>query len=451
MSNCSSPSGCRCRGAAQFLRLSFLFLTFVLIFPFVSVSYAEILTLSEGLRLTADNNRSIRITRQQENISEADTLIARSALLPNVNASANQTFLSYQPKAIFGTVIVPTAEKNFVSYSLGVQQLLYDFEGTVSRYRASKSILDTKRLDTLRVRNQVSLDFAIAYFDLLESDKLVRVAEKEAESVRGHLRDATNLYENGVITKNDLLQAEVRLSDAQQKLLNARNVRAITASRLNTILARPLTADVEVLDIEETPALHIVLDREKAWETALEQRPEMRIVSETMKSLNFEEVSRKSEYYPRFFAGASWDYTENKYMLHQGNASVLLGMTVNLFAGGSTRAEVLKVGHQKQQLQEQGARLGDEIRLEVEKNIFDLRNALDRIRVTKDAAGQAEENLRINRVRYEEGVGTATEVLDAVTLLTVAETNFYKSLYDARRAEAALLYSIGNDLTEVYK
>jgi outer membrane protein TolC len=65
--------------------------------------------------------------------------------------------------------------------------------------------------------------------------------------------------------------------------------------------------------------------------------------------------------------------------------------------------------------------------------------------------GQAEENLRINRVRYEEGAGTATEVLDAVTLLTTAETNQHRALYDFRRAEASVFYSTGRDLVEVYK
>lgn len=414
-------------------------------------AYGEMLTFAQGLRLAADNNRVIKVTQQQENISRADTLIAKSVLLPNVNASASQTFLSNQPKVIFGPEIVPTSDKSYVSYSLGVQQLLYDFQGSVSRYRASQAVLDTKRLDTVRVRNQVSLDFAVAYFDLLEAEKLVQVAEKEVDSVQGHLRDAANLYDNGVITKNDLLQAEVRLSDARQKLLNARNLRAINASRLNTLLSRPLTGEVLVTDIEGTPAGHVILDREKAWEAAIETRPEMRIVDETMRSLNFEETARKAEYYPRFFAGASYDYTENRFMFHQGNASLLLGMTLNLFSGGSTKAELMKVDYQKIQLQEQRARLADEIRLEVERNILDLRNATERISVTKDAAGQAEENLRINRVRYEEGVGTATEVLDAVTLLTVAETNYYRSLYDLRRAESAVLYSIGKDLLEVYK
>jgi outer membrane protein len=412
---------------------------------------AEVLTLSQGLKLAAEQSRTIKITRQGEMISEAESLIARSPLLPSVNVSASQTFLSYQPKAIFGSVIVPTSDKSFASYSLGVQQLLYDFQGSVSRYKASQALVDTKRLDTLRVRNQISLDFAIAYFDLLEAEKLTLVAGKEVESVSSHLRDAKTLYENGVITKNDLLQAEVRLSDARQRLLNARNMRAINASRLNTILSRPLTTEVQVTDVGEPPAGHVILEREQAWGAAVETRPEMRIVDETMKSLNFEETARKVEYYPKFFAGASWDYTENRYMVHQGNASLLLGMTLNLFSGGSTKAELLKVDSQRTQLQEQRARLADEIRLEVERNILDLRNAEERIGVTKDTAGQAEENLRINRVRYEEGVGTATEVLDAVTLLTGAETNYYRSLYDLRRAESAVFYSMGKDLSEVYK
>ncbi len=428
-----------------------VFLSAILPAAFVVPARAEVLTMPEGLRLAAESNRTIKITRQQEGISEADTLIAKSPLLPTVNAYASQTFLAHQPKDVFGSLIVPTSNENFASYSLDIQQLLYDFEGAASKYKASKAILDTKRIDTQRVKNLTSLDFALAYFNLLESDKLVLVAEKEVDSVQSHLRDARNLFEEGVITKNDLLQAEVRLSDAQQKLLTARNARAINASRLNTILSRPLSTEVEVKDVDETPAGRVVLDREKAWDAALGQRPEMRIVYETMKSLDLEETSRKAEYYPRFFADASYDYTQNKFMVHQGNASFMFGMTLNLFSGGRTKAELLRIDHQKAQLQEQKSRLEDEIRLEVESNILDVKNASDRIKATKDSVGQAEENLRINRVRYEEGVGTATEVLDAVTLLTVAETNYYRSVYDLRRAESALLYSMGKDLADVYK
>ncbi len=57
--------------------------------------------------------------------------------------------------------------------------------------------------------------------------------------------------------------------------------------------------------------------------------------------------------------------------------------------------------------------------------VRDEQNARERIAATKDAIAQAEENLRITRVRYQEGVGTATDVLDAITLRTLSETNYY--------------------------
>jgi outer membrane protein TolC len=277
------------------------------------------------------------------------------------------------------------------------------------------------------------------------------VAESEVRTLEAHLRDAKNLYENGVITRNDLLQAEVRLSDARQKALNMRNLRAINASRLNTVLSRPLNTDVQVMDVELVAEGHAGLARHEAFRIAVQERPEVRIMVETMNALDLEEKSRKAEYYPRFFAGASYDYVDNRYLLHETNASLVLGMSLNLFSGGSTKAELLKTEYRRRQLLEQKARIEDEVRLEVEKNLLDLSNARERMKVARDAVGQAEENLRINRVRYEEGAGTATEVLDAVTLLTTAETNQHRALYDFRRAEASVFYSTGRDLVEVYK
>jgi outer membrane protein len=442
------------RGKSEMKNKSeFLIVFLILIFSFIyaSIAYADVLTLPDGLRLVTEENRLVKITLREEAVSEADTLLARSRMMPNINASLTQTFLTYQPEVIFGPQSVPMSEKNFLSYSLSIQQTLYDFKGDASRYESSKLILETKKIDTKRIRNLVSLDFTLIYFDILESEKMVIVAEKEVQRLESHLRDAKNLYDEGVITKNDLFQAEVRLSDVKQRLMAVRNLRAINASRLNSVLARPLKTDVQVMDVKETPSDGLNLDMEKAWELAESQRPEIQIVDTTLKSLDMEEAAKRSEYYPRFFLQGGYDFTENRYQVHEGNWSLTAGINLNLFSGGSTKAEVLKIKQQRLKLFGQRDKLIDEVKLEVEKYILDLKTASEKITVTKDAVGQAEENLRINRVRYGEGVGTATEVLDAVTLLTIAETNLYRSLYDFRRAEAGFIYSIGKDLSEVYK
>ena len=142
---------------------------------------------------------------------------------------------------------------------------------------------------------------------------------------------------------------------------------------------------------------------------------------------------------------------ENAYYVHEENWSLMAGVSLNIFSGQSTRAGIVNIQQQREKLLEQKNRLEDDIKLEVEKYYLDVLSSKEKIAVTSGAISQAEENLRINKIRYEEGVGTATEVLDAVSLLTIAETNYYKSLYEFKRAEAGLMYATGEDLSEVYQ
>jgi outer membrane protein len=183
-----------------------LVITIASLFSVESVS-AEVLTLAEGLRLVTQNSRLIRISLGEEKIAGADTYIEKSRLFPTVNAGASGTMLAHQPGAVFGDLSVPMSQKDFYAYSLNVRQTLFDFRENASRYGSSKMKLEAIKLETRRIRNLAAIEFAVIYFDILESEKMVYVAGKEVERLESHLRDAGNLYDEGVITKNDLLQA----------------------------------------------------------------------------------------------------------------------------------------------------------------------------------------------------------------------------------------------------
>jgi len=410
---------------------------------------AEPLTLAEGVRIVTQDSHVVKIRQQEERISEADTLIARSRLLPNVNAGASQTYLEYEPAVrLSPTLSAPTAEKDFYGYRLSAQQLLFDFFGASSLYKASKSILETKRLDTKRTRNLVALQFVFLYLDVLESERLITVVEKEAEALDAQVKLSRDLYAAGAITKNDLLQAEVKLSDARQKLITAKNIRKITGARLNALLARPPLSSVEVSDpANGSPD---ALQLEEGFEVAAKERAEIQIVDLTMTALGYEEAARNSEYFPRFLAEGRYDYAKNRYQVHEGYWSVNFLMNINLFSGGATGAEIEKVRSHKLKLSQERKRLIDDVRLEVEKYYLDQVNSTERLGVTEGAIAQAEENLRISRVKYTEGVGVATEVTDAIALLALARTNYFRARYDQQRARAGYAYAIGRDLRDVY-
>jgi outer membrane protein TolC len=408
-------------------------------------------TLAEGLKIVTAESHVVKVAEQDEAIAEADSLITRARLLPSVNASGSYTSLANQPTAVYLGQAIPTSDRYYKSYGINIRQVLFDFRGNLSRYEASRMLLEAQKLNTASIRNVIALEFTIGFYDFLESQRLVEVAGKEVESVEAHLKNAQNLYGAGVITKNDLLQAQVRLSDARQRLLSAKNTQSIRASRLNKLLLRPLYWQVHAIERQQEISAPGSLDIDKAWQTALAGRPEIQIVDKTLQSLDLENVSKKSEFLPKLFVRGSYDYMENTYSLHDDNWSLILGIDVNLFEGGSSLADLKKTKYRKSRLAEQRAKLVDEIKIEVQRYILDLQDAYERIQVTRDAASQAQENLRINKERYDEGVGTATEVLDAVTLLTTAEANYIRSVYDYRKAEAATHYAAGEDLLQVYK
>ena len=432
--------------------ISIRFICLIVAIFFSHHCYAEgtskMLTLSEGLRLATDNNHLVKIASFNKAIASADTSITKSKLLPNIQASFSQTFLAHQPGAIFGPQRVFVSQKDFLSYGINVHQTIYDFGANISRYNASRTYVDLTNLDLVRIKNLVALDFINTYFDLLEAEKMVGVAQKEAERLEAHLKVAQSLYEEGVITRSDLLQADVMLSDAKQRLVTMKNRRSFNSSNINNILARPIYAPVQVVDVPaDAPE---VVELEKAWDMAGKERSEIKIIDNQLRVVDFQETAAKSGYYPTLFAQGGYNYKENSYEFPSENWSLILGVNLNVFSGGSTKAEVAKVLYQRQQLLEQKRKLIDDIKLEVEKNYLDLKNALEKIQVTKDAVGQAEENLRINKIRYEEGIGTSTDVVDAITLLTTTETNYYRAVYELQRARAGLQYAIGLDLVSMY-
>ncbi len=84
------------------------------------------------------------------------------------------------------------------------------------------------------------------------------------------------------------------------------------------------------------------------------------------------------------------------------------------------------------------------VALEVRQKWLDLQTAKQRVEVTRQAIVQADENLRIARDRYQQQVGTNTEVLDAETLRVQAYTNFYNSSYESVLTELRLRRAVGN-------
>jgi outer membrane protein len=424
-------------------------ITAVFFFLLFAPPAAHALTLEEGLQIVAATGRDVKIARSDEEIARSAVSLARSPWLPWVDLYGNETWLRYLPQAKFGpNVVVPVSQDRYLTYGIRATQLLYDFGKTSSSIDAATYELQSREIETLRTKNRVALEFIIAYLDLLESEKLVQVAAEEVKQYEAHKRDAEVRYDAGVVTKNDVLQADVTLADSRQRYLTAENFRSIRASRVNSLLLRPLNEAVKPAEVHKTPSSGISL--EDAWTLAEAESPEIRVIDAGIRAKEESIKSTQAEYLPSFYVSGGYEYLENQYMVNQDNWSLIAGVNINLSSGGASSAKIHIGKNQLASLRITRDKIVDAVRLDVQEAYLNLQSSAQKIEVTKTAVAQAEENLRLQRLRYQEGVGTAIELLDAVTLLTAARTNTWSAQYGFERADAGLLYSMGRDLVSVY-
>src|SRR5450830_550622 len=93
------------------------------------------LTLAEGIRIAAENNPAVKAAYLEGEASYEDVVIARSRLLPSVNAVASINNLANQPASKFDSSEINIAERNSVSYGVSLNQLVFDFGASDSIYR----------------------------------------------------------------------------------------------------------------------------------------------------------------------------------------------------------------------------------------------------------------------------------------------------------------------------
>ena len=399
------------------------------------------LDLKEALRLAWKANPNLQISRLQALIAGEQVVRARSGLLPQVKTQLSQTIYDDPMKFSFaGGANFPQTNRNFWGSQTSVNQLLFDFWGTPSKYMAAIKGHQASLLDTAQTRDNVFLTVAQGYFKTLRAQKMVEVAKQNVFDLKEHLRIAQDQYQFGIVTMNDVLQAKVSLADAQQNLIVAQTDYIDIRSTLNKALMLPVTAPT-VLKDEKVDLKAWALG--EATDVALKHRADLKASQERIHEQEKVVAETRAQFFPQFGVQAGHFYQVNNSTLHNNQWFAIFAMNWNIFSGLDTKAAVSQAKLKVQQLQEQHKDMNEQVQLDVQTAYLKIKETVDRIRTTETAVTQGEENLRLNEERYKESVGTATDVIDADTLLTRTRVNYWTAVYDHQMAKAQMLWAIG--------
>jgi outer membrane protein TolC len=404
--------------------LSMTILLLLLLTPLPAM--AEQLTLTTALARAATNNRTLKVAAFDERIATENITIHRSGYLPRVDIQGGYT-AQLEPQGIsVNNNSFTTQQADYGFFSLAVNQTLYDFGRTDARLSRARATRDATRLSYRGQEQEVFLQVVAAYFRILQTGKQLKAADDEIAQMTDHQRVAQQLYEQGVVTRNDLLQAEVRLAGSRQQRLEIANRLVNNWLWLNHLTGSPAEFRADLGD--DTKIDLTVIDSPP--HEAITGRTELQAQQKLLEAGELEVDETRSSFYPEIYAKLGLDYVENDRVREQAIMAATVGLKMNLFDGNSTTARHRQAVQSRTRAAEQLRKIEADLELEYRTAVNDARVAAERITVAELAITQAEENLRINKDRYLEQVGTATAVIDAQTLLTGIRSDVFQAVFD---------------------
>ncbi len=402
----------------------------------------DYLTLEESIALALDNNPLIRAQDKQVYASLMEKRSSLSDMLFSVDLNYSYARFDEEP-----TITIPPNEftvgtKDNYRFSVEVTQPLFTGGALYNAYRIAANNYRVAGLDREQEVRDLKFQVVDAYYGIIEAREILDVARSSAASIKAHLDVAQAFYNQGMIPKNDLLEAQVRYAESLQNVITAENAVRLLESRLNTLLGRSISMPVDIEEEIPMPELERTLD--DSYETALDQRQEIRITRLQIENADKGVWIARAGYLPNVAATYEYEKLGEDPDVDEDRAwTVGVGLSWNIFQGGSSYFEVSRFKAIRSRLGFLMQSLKDQVLLEVKNSYLSAQEARARTEVAVQAIDQAQENLRIQKDRYNLQVATTTDVLDAEALLDQARRNYISARADYATSLASLRSAMG--------
>ncbi|MCX6376404.1 MAG: TolC family protein [Armatimonadetes bacterium] len=292
-----------------------------------------------------------------------------------------------------------------------------------------------------RTLQTVSFNVSKAYYELLRARHLAEVAQANVtynEGLRDQVRARADV---GDAADVDILPVEAQLAGARVVLLSSQNAVRTSAIQLQNIMGLSSRPGFDVQEIANPPAAEIGTP-DSYVTAALQSRPDVLETQAATGAARASVSSRRIALYPRPVISAEYQRQISGGFTTAGTQFVG-GIVFDVFNGGANRAAYreARAGHANAELQE--GQLGKDIRAQVEEACLNLTNARQRMAASALSLDAANKNYLAQKERYEQGLGTTLDLLNAEVQVVTAQSDDVQARYDCCIAIAQMDYAVG--------
>ena len=302
---------------------------------------------------------------------------------------------------------------------------------------------DFYSLDIVRLQNETALAAKNLFFNVLLTQQQVATQEEQVRYAQENVRITEARLRQGIVSRFDVLTAQTALSTAQQQLIAAQDQEGLAQADLSYLIGtdpdQPLTLQTPPL-----PPLDQAVNLRQTTQTAIGRRPEVQQAVANISEARRLVKLAGSTLLPTLGIVASGERASIASQLApQSYASLTAQLGVPLDDGGATRSRVrsARVDVDTQTLTLDQVKLN--VSLEVRQATLNIRSAQGQVAAAQVGVAQGQEAVRLAYLRYQGGLGTFLDVLNALAQLAQTRTNLANAQFLYQSGLAQLVRATG--------
>jgi outer membrane protein TolC len=401
----------------------------------------QVLTLADCWKLAEGQFSLVERARQEERAAAEQVRQARAGFLPQ--AVYQNVFVYNTPRRSDRTTfsfVSLDGIRHYITQPTVTQEI--DVSGrlraSLERGRAEVSAAQGR---TAITRRDLRLAVREAYYATLEARHNAEAAERAVEEAEAFVRRTRLMAEQGEAARADLVKAEAQLAARRRELYTAQTGALNAGLALKSFWTGDL-AQAPVLEdtFFQVPDQQDYLGWEAAW---VARRPEFSLLEAAARAARADARAARSERRPAFDIVYAYGLDANQVRIGERGQAVFATLRIPIFDWHRSRSRERQAEYARRQI---------EIDRQIARRLFasafySERNNTD-LSVKQMAEGRREvelarESLRLARLRYDGGEGSALEVVDAMNTLVAAEISYHRAVFQYHASRARLEVAAG--------
>jgi outer membrane protein TolC len=400
------------------------------------------------------NNEGYHAALAERERAEGQITSARAGLFPKIDLHGTYDRNLKLSKVVFGGQEFTIGTRYTTVGGLTIDQTLFEGGGVFSAWAAARQYRSMEEHLASQAGLDLQADVASAYFDALLANALVDVAQQTFDLAEKNATVVKQKFDQGLVSEYDQLRSQVRVANARPPLLQAKNNETLALLRLKNLIGLPVDADLSLDEAEPDSSAWEGQTLDQLAALAINQRSDLAATGHQVAAIDRAIGVVKAERWPSLHFNGTFDYQALTDASWPGGDDfskswiVGLNLSYSLFDGFRRHGniQILKVDRKEADLQRgQLLRL---ISLQIEDARSRFAEASERLAAQEQTVGEAQRGLDIANLRYESGVGTQLEVIDAQVELATARVYVESARHDRRIARVAWRRAMGAPILE---